>query len=63
MHPAQNTHLVQSHIDDLYRSVAGQAHRAEVRRANARQRAAQRPQAAMLPQPSMMRRLAARLAH
>ena len=63
MHPAQNTQLVQSHINDLYRSVAGQAERAEVRRANARQRAARRPQVATLPQLSMMRRLAARLAH
>ncbi len=63
MHPAFNHKMVQSHIDDLYRSAAIDAHRAEVRRASRRADTVQRPQTLTLPRPSMMRRLAARLAH
>jgi hypothetical protein len=63
MHPAFNSKLVQSHIDDLHRSAAADAHRAEARRVKASQRSARQPQLVTFSRPSVMRRLAARLAH
>ena len=63
MNSALNSHRVQAHIDDLYRSAAVEARRAEMRRANDQARRAQVPQLPTLAHPSVMRRLAARLAH
>lgn len=62
MYPAAHSLMAQSHIDELHRAAASNAHRAEARRAAAAARASRRTTSDLLVHPSMFRRLAARLA-